>query len=231
MWNKFQVLVVILSGNRNHIKMKKLIIILATVFFALTTQETMAQFEVNIYGGYVPASKTMYSYNGYRLRIDGAGNFGAGLGYVTPYGIVAELSYMRFSSELYQDGGVVEIVERQPINVEYYQLGVMKPLMEGETFVPYGMFSLGASRFNPTESSEDAWRFAVAGGLGMKYFFTDNIGIKAQARILLPLYFGGIGFGCGIGTGGSGCGGGAGFGSEIIQGDFTGGVVLRFGGE
>jgi hypothetical protein len=45
--------------------------------------------------------------------------------------------------------------------------------------------------------------------------------------MLMPLYFGGLGFGCGIGTGGSSCGGGATFGTEIIQGDFTGGIVLR----
>ena len=211
--------------------MKKTLILVFAVMLSLTITDAMAQFELNVYGGYVPPSKTMYSYNGYRLRIDGAGNFGAGLGYSTPYGIVAELSYMRFSSEIYQDGGIVEVVERQPINVEYYQLGLMKPLMEGDTFVPYGLFSLGAARFNPTQLSDDAWRFAITGGLGIKYFFTDVVGIKAQARILLPLYFGGVGFGCGIGTGGAGCGGGAGFGSEIIQGDFTGGVVLRLGGE
>lgn len=212
--------------------MKKTLILAVFLFIGINIQEAVAQFEINPYAGWVPASKTMYSYNGYRLRIDDAGNFGVGLGYVTPFGVVAELSYMRFSSTLSQDGGVVEIVNPQPINVEYYQLGVQKPLMEGSTsFVPYGMFSLGASRFNPTEYSEDYWRFAINAGLGIKYFFTENIGIKAQARILFPLYFGGIGFGCTIGTGGSGCGGGAGFGSEIIQGDFTGGVVLRFGGE
>jgi hypothetical protein len=89
------------------------------------------------------------------------------------------------------------------------------------------MFSLGASRFDPTEQNEDAWRFAVALGVGIKYFFTDAVGIRLQARMLMPLYFGGVGFGCGIGTGGSSCGGGAYFGTEILQGDFTGGVVIR----
>ena len=211
--------------------MKRILVFFISILFGFPTQGVLAQFEVNVYGGYVPPSKTMYSYNGYRFRINDAGNFGAGLGYVTPFGIVAELSYMRFSSEIYQDGGIVEIVERQPINVEYYQLSIQRPLMGGDTFVPYGSFGLGASRFNMPELPNDTWRFAVTGSLGMKYFFSDLIGIKAQARLLLPLYFNGIGFGCGIGPGGASCGGGAGFGSEIIQGDFTGGVVLRFGTE
>ena len=190
-------------------------------------ESAMAQIEINAYGGYMPGSHTMYTYNGYRLRIDGGGNYGVGVGMATPLGVVAELSYMRFSSTIRQDGGLVDVVNPQPINVEYYQLGALKPLMEGETFVPYGMFSLGASRFNPTESNEDYWRFAVGLGLGIKYFFTDAVGIRLQARMLMPLYFGGVGFGCGIGTGGSSCGGGAYFGTEILQGDFTGGIVIR----
>ena len=66
-------------------------------------------------------------------------------------------------------------------------------------------------------------------GIGVKYFFTDVVGVKFQARLLMPMYFGGVGFGCGIGTGGSSCGGGATFGTEIIQGDFTGGLVFRVG--
>jgi opacity protein-like surface antigen len=225
---RFPVWDAILNGKRNFIEMKKSLLIVI-VFLAAVSQPVLAQIEINVYGGYVPNSKTMYSYNGYRLKIDGNGNFGVGLGYNTPFGIVGELSYMRYSSTLSQDGGIVEIVDPQPINVEYYQLGLMKPLMDGETFIPYGLFSLGASRFNPTEVSEDYWRFAVNLGVGMKYFFTDKVGIKVQARMLMPLYFGGIGFGCGIGTGGSSCGGGAYFGAEIIQGDFTGGVVLRLG--
>jgi opacity protein-like surface antigen len=193
----------------------------------LSVQSAVAQIEINAYGGYVPNSHTMYSYNGYRLKIDGGGNFGIGVGMNTPMGVVAELSYMRFSSTLRQDGGINTIVDPQPINVEYYQLGAQKPLMEGESFIPYGMFSLGASRFNPTEGTEDYWRFAIGLGAGIKYFFTDAIGIRVQARLLMPLYFGGVGFGCGIGTGGSSCGGGAYFGTEIFQGDFTGGVVLK----
>lgn len=211
--------------------MKKTLIVILTAILSFSVSESMAQLELNLYGGWVPASKTMYSYNGYRLRIDGAPNFGVGLGYYVASDVVAELSYMRFSSEIYQDGGVVEVVERQPVNVEYFLLTGMKSFTDGESFVPYGSFSIGAARVNPTESSDDAWRMAFAGALGFKYFITDAIGIKAQARLLLPVYFGGVGIGCGIGTGGASCGGGAGFGSEIIQGDFTGGVVLRFGGE
>jgi opacity protein-like surface antigen len=205
--------------------MKKTVSVIA-IILGLASSAAMAQIEINGYYGYMPGSHTMYSYNGYRLKIDGGDNWGVGLGVATPIDILIEFSYMRFSSILSQDGGI-EIIQPQPINVEYYQLGGYKPFIEGENFVPYGVFSLGASRFNPTEDPDDYWRFAIGLGVGMKYFFTDMVGIKLQARMLMPLYFGGVGFGCGIGTGGSGCGGGATFGTEILQGDFTGGVVLR----
>lgn len=191
---------------------------------------TYAQFEINVYGGYVPGASTAYSYNGYRLRIDDGGNFGIALNADLPLkGVQAELSYMHFSSTIRQDGGLVDIVEQQPIVVEFYQLGVLRPFKEETQFIPYGLFTLGVSRYAPEKATEEYWRFAINAGLGVKYFITDNVGLRIQARLLMPLYFSGAGFGCSIGTGGSGCGTGIGFGSEILQADFTGGVVLKIG--
>jgi hypothetical protein len=207
--------------------MKKLI--LSIFLVAAFVINANAQIELNAYGGYVPGSKTAYSYNGYRLRIDGGGNFGLALSKTLPSGIAIELGYSHFESTLKQEGGIVDEVNPQKIVVEYYQLGGLKPLMEGDTFIPYGLFSLGASRFAPEEATKEYWRFAINAGLGMKYFFTDKVGIRIQARVLMPLYFAGAGFGCSIGTGGSGCGTGVGMGSEILQADFTGGVVLKLG--
>ncbi len=206
--------------------MKK--ILLSSLLLVAIVFNSNAQIELNAYAGYVPGAKFAYNYNGSRLRIDGGGNFGFAIGKVLPNAMTVELSYNRFGSTLKQDGGL-NIFEPRDITVEYYQLGALKALMEGETFIPYGLFSLGASRFAPAEASQDYWRFAINAGLGMKYFFTDKIGIRLQARLLMPLYFAGAGFGCGIGTGGASCGTGIGMGSEILQVDFTGGIVLRVG--
>ncbi len=207
--------------------MKK--ILLSSALLCAIVSVSIAQIEINAYGGYMPGSKTAYSYSGYRLRIDGGANFGVALSKVLPMGLAVELGYSHFQSTLKQDGGIVNEVNPQDITVEYYQLGALKPLMEGDTFIPYGLFSLGASRFAPKEALQDYWRFAINAGLGMKYFLSDKVGIRIQARLLMPLYFQGAGFGCSIGTGGSGCGTGIGMGSEILQADFTGGIVLRVG--
>lgn len=208
--------------------MKRKLILLALAL--LINEGVFAQVQINVFGGYVPSSKTAYNYSGYRLRIDDGANFGVALDFALPLkGIEAELSYTHFSSTLSQDGGIVDNVETQPIIVEYYQLGVLRPLKEDDSFVPYGLLTLGMARFAPELATQDYFRFAMNAGLGMKYFFTDKVGIRLQARLLMPLYFSGAGFGCSIGTGGSGCGTGVGFGSEILQADFTGGVVLKVG--
>ena len=155
------------------------------------------------------------------MRIEGAQNYGGGIGMNTPVGLI-EFSYMGFSSTLSQDGGI-QVIEDQPISVNYYMIGIARTLMEHEKFVPYGLFNIGASNFNMTEQSYNPVRFSIGLGLGARYFFTPAIGIRLQARLLMPLYFGGAGFGCGSG----GCGSGAYFGVEIFQGDFTGGVVIK----
>ena len=119
--------------------MKK--IILSGLLLLAFVVVSNAQIEINGYAGYVPGSKTAYSYSGYRLRIDGGANFGVGLSKVLPNGIAVELGYSHFQSTLKQDGGIIDVVNTQDITVEYYQIGALKPLMEGETFIPYGLFS------------------------------------------------------------------------------------------
>jgi hypothetical protein len=102
-----------------------------------------------------------------------------------------------------------------------------------EPLVPYGLLNVGilstSSEGTPTIASESNTWFTAGLGGGLRYYLNDRIGIRLQARLLLPMQFGGVGFGCGIGTGGGGCGAGVSTYTNIIQGDFTGGVVLKLG--
>ncbi len=54
-------------------------------------------------------------------------------------------------------------------------------------------------------------------------YLTERLGLRLQGRFMIPMYFDGLGFG--IGTGG--VSGGAVFGAYALQGDFSGGIVLR----
>jgi hypothetical protein len=121
-----------------------------------------------------------------------------------------------------------------PLKMNYYMLGFNYLVTYNEPVVPYGLVNLGILNVNSSgpEPYNASTNYFTAGlGGGLRYYLTDNIGIRLQARLLLPMQFGGIGFGCGIGTGGGGCGAGVSTYTNIIQGDFTGGIVLKLGGE
>jgi hypothetical protein len=79
-----------------------------------------------------------------------------------------------------------------------------------------------------TSGMDDVWRFAIGIGAGMKVMFTERIGIRLQGRLLMPMYFAGVGFYAGIGTGGASSGLSLNTGSVIFQGDFQGGLVFAF---
>ena len=104
-----------------------------------------------------------------------------------------------------------------------------------EPLVPYGLVNLGmlnvqSDAFGTYSSNSENYFTAGLGG-GLRYYLSDRIGIRLQARLLFPMQFGGVGFGCGIGTGGGGCGAGVSTYTNIIQGDFTEGIILKLGGE
>lgn len=104
----------------------------------------------------------------------------------------------------------------EDIAVRYYQIGVVKEMPKGN-IIPYGAFSLGAVEVNPT-NGDDVWKFAITLGGGLKYYFTKNIGLKLEARMMVPIAYGGIY----IGTGGSG----ASANSVTLQGYIGGGVTF-----
>jgi hypothetical protein len=122
-----------------------------------------------------------------------------------------------------------EDIRSADFTMNYYMLGFNYHAMDGP-LVPYGIVNVGLLNVKSKESESYSQNsFVAGGGLGIKYFLSDMVGIRLQARLLVPMRFTGVSIGCGIGTGGAGCGTGVSSYSNIIQGDFTGGVVLRIG--
>ena len=118
--------------------------------------------------------------------------------------------------------------ERFKMDVHYFQLAAVRGIPM-DNIEPYGTLGLGASWFAATtldgQEIGDVTRFAATLGGGAKIFFSEKVGLKLQARLLLPMYFAGVGLWAGTGGGGLSVGTAI----PIVQADFTGGLVVRLG--
>jgi hypothetical protein len=202
------------------------------VLVMIAAQSLFAQVELTPYGGWLwTGSVYLPTYSGYYnsqdAKVTDMGNYGVRLGVRLPSYVIAEFEWNHTNVDFeYRDFSG----ERQtvPVSANYYWIGGVRELQEGP-MIPFGIFNIGAANFKNTENGNNATYFAVGFGGGIKYFMNDKVGIRLQARIMAPMTFSGVYLGCGIGTGGAGCSTGVNSYSSIIQGDFTGGIILKLG--
>jgi hypothetical protein len=109
--------------------------------------------------------------------------------------------------------------------VEYLQIGGLQLVDLGNGRVyPFGVLTVGATHFNPKSALYNSvWKFSAILGIGTKIFFNDRLGLRLQARLLMPFQWGGGSLWCGTG----GCSVGVGSSTTILQGDVSGGLVLK----
>lgn len=117
------------------------------------------------------------------------------------------------------------------VSIDYFQIGSLKQGDLGTGIVKgFGSLTIGAAYFNIKDPDiSDVWRFAATLGGGIKIFPTDRIGIRLQGRLLMPMYWGNVGFYAGIGTGGGSAGVGVSTYTLLLQGDLTGGLIIKIG--
>lgn len=144
-----------------------------------------------------------------------------------PGGMMIQLMYNRQDTRMelkeYPSGARKELFD---LIIEYWQLGIVRPLQMGKV-QPYGVVGLGAASFNPVgQTWGTEWLFAAHLGGGAKIFLSKSIGLRLQGRILLPMTFGGGGFWCGTG----GCSVGLGSYASFVQFDFNAGLTIALGG-
>jgi len=187
----------------------------------LIAQPILAQPVITLeaFGGWLWTSKAGYNQN---IVVDDKSNYGVRGGVSPMSALLVEFEWNHTETTLHSDGITNQ---SEDVVLNYYLLGINKQMGEGPA-VPYGLFNLGVMNLKFTSDNfNDNWFTCGLGG-GLKYYLNDRLGIRLQARILLPMQFGGIGLGCGTG----GCGGGVSTYTTTIQGDFTGGVILKMGG-
>lgn len=208
--------------------MKKLLIILFVILSTNTFSQIVEYIDIIPTFGYHFGGRARF-YEG-DFKIEDNATYGLTLSAPVEWGIKGELSWSRSDSK----GRFIPVRPGyEPDELEmasnYFLIGVLREQGEGPAKV-YGGFNLGLAWFDSKDSRYyDVFRFSAGLGGGVEYMFTRRIGIRAQGRFLIPISFSGGGLYCGIGTGGTNCSIGAGGWGTILQGDISGGLIIRLG--
>ena len=172
-----------------------------------------------------------FSFNGsadaYRGKLDMKNDisYGGQLSFGLSTGNVLQLSYQRNEADLifrpYR--GVNLPSERFQMGAEHYQLGFVRELNSGAT-VPFGLVSLGTTRyFEKSGELRDYWSFSGVLGGGLKRYFSERVGLKLQASLILPMELSRAGFFCGP----YGCGSNASFYVPIVHFELAAGIIFQ----
>lgn len=167
---------------------------------------------------------------GGQISTEAAADFGGILGIRIRRDAMLEFSYTRQNSKLLLKNLSGFVQESTDLGIDYFQIGMLGEARQlSGPAVPFISFSLGATHYNPTASNfagfaiSDEWRFSTILGGGVKALFSEHVGVRAQGRLLATFLNSGGGMWCG----GGGCSLGV-FGTGVLQGEVSGGLVLAF---
>jgi len=186
--------------------------------------------EIMPFAGYMFGGSINF-YEG-KLKITDGADYGVSLLFPVRDVVDIEVSYtgMRSEAQFTAYSNYPAFSDEQTgVHTNYFQIGALKKLkLNNPDIMPFGSFSLGATLF-ALDAYNDTWRFSVTLGGGVKFMFSDHVGLMVRGRLMMPMSFGGVGGYCGIGTGGSGCGLSLNSYATLLQGDFSGGLVFKMG--
>lgn len=206
----------------NKLKLSLFIFLSSIIFLP----NTYAQVEIFGFGGYEVASDIQVTQG--QLNIYSNPNYGAGISFEVERGVQAEVFWIgqQTPMELKRYNGLTEPLF--DVGIHYFQAGAVYEFRQtkAQKAFPFTSFSLGATLFSPVDSDfSEEWRFSITFGGGGKFYISDRVGLRLQARMLLPLNFNSVGMWCGSG----GCSAGVSSWATLLQADFTGGIFVRLG--
>lgn len=209
----------------------KAFILIAFVAFSTNLFSQDHKVEITPFGGYLLGGSVKF-YEG-KFKVEDAGCYGGNLAIQVRGGNFVELTYTGMTtqgnwkpySNYINDPDFEAFTVDMAVN--HFQIGTVNEFpLDNESIRPYGTASIGTTWFNiKNEQADDEWLFSAMAGLGLKYFFNEKVGIRIQARLILPMIYNGGGFY--FGTGGSGMY--VSSTAPIVQGDFTGGLIIALG--
>jgi hypothetical protein len=190
--------------------MKKITIALLIGLMSLSFNTVQAQIENKIelapMVGYQFGGEVHY-YEG-DFRMDNSMNFGVNLNFLVRQNHRFEITYSLMKTQGHFRPYSSYIGDYRSwdgdINIHYILIGSHSELPVSEKVILFGGVSVGASILGVYESGvSDVWRFGMGVTGGLKIPISDKVGIRLQGRLLMPMYFAGVGFYAGIGTGGA----------------------------
>lgn len=187
--------------------------------------ETPPKFELSAQYGY-SFGAIVYTNSG-DVTLEPGAWYGGAVDFFLKRDIMLELSYYYRTSDLTRRGGsawepgLETKLGEQTTN--YLQVGSIKTFRKGKV-APFLGGNIGLGWFSSDiPGSSTSTFFTVSGLGGAKIYLTEHFGLRLQGRLILPIFFGSVGFYCG----GGGCGAGVG-GSGTVEGELSGGLFLSF---
>ncbi len=173
----------------------KRILNLSIVLFLITVTMNAQGFEITPQFGYQINSKLNYS-GGY-LKVPGSAMYGVTASVNLKNGMNAEFSWIHQGSDLLVSRLTFGEENWGGLNVNHYQFGAVQDFGSDEELKPFFGVSVGWSTFSPENNSQlstaptylsstSTFTFGVSGGI--KYMFTNHIGLRVQSQLLMPVY-------------------------------------------
>lgn len=212
--------------------MNKRIVVLLSALLLVVWHSTAQSIEITPSYGYQLGTKLNYGSN--YLRFDDGSQFGLVLGIETVNELMAEITYIRQSSNLNIRDVVISPQESfvADLNADWFQVGAIQ-YFQDDVVRPFAGGGLGLVVFSPQNENLDilsrpidnqtVFSFHFKGGVNI--MFSEVVGLNLQAALLLPVNWGGIFVGAGPG----GPSGGVSISSTTLIGAFSGGLVFKFG--
>ncbi len=198
--------------------MNKLLISL--LLFVVTSIASYAQHvEITPFYGYQVGSTTSTILG--ELKMYDSSQYGGIASITIRRKLYGEVSYTLQDAVLRAEGNLPPYPRtREGLKAHHVQLGAIQAFGNDDDIEPFLGASVGWSFYEAeNQGSLDTFSFAVSGGV--KYFFTNSIGIRLQTQLLVPVQWGGVYYGYD--------GAHVSSGSAILNWNFAGGLIFAFG--
>lgn len=136
-----------------------------------------------------------------QLSVEPSAAFGIAADFAVQRGAWVEAVVYTQPTQLTIDGPVAGETEQIDISNWYFQVGGLYEALNSGQTKPFAVVTMGATQMNPDTTSSE-WFFSFSFGGGVKYYMTESVALRAQARGWVSVLSGSTGFY--FGTGGVG---------------------------